>query len=105
MQRASAQIGWLGSCTHRVLPRTRNARFSRMNVLEVNGGCTPARWNCAIVIAIFVAVLGILTPSGRAAPGVLAAYSFDEGSGTSVRDLSGNSPAGFITGASWTNTG
>src|ERR1700736_2651861 len=34
-------------------------------------------------------------------PGLVAAYSFDEGTGTVVSDLSGNNLAGAIVGATW----
>jgi hypothetical protein len=36
---------------------------------------------------------------------LVAAYSFDEGSGTTVTDLSGNGNTGTINGASWTSQG
>ena len=35
----------------------------------------------------------------------MAAYSFDEGSGTTVADLSGNGNTGTLQGASWTTQG
>ena len=35
-------------------------------------------------------------------PGLVAAYSFDEGTGTTVNDLSGNGNNGTITNATWT---
>ncbi len=35
--------------------------------------------------------------------GLVAAYSFDEGSGTTVSDTSGNGADGTLVGASWTN--
>jgi len=35
-------------------------------------------------------------------PGLVAAYSFDEGSGTTVHDASGNGNNGTISGATWT---
>src|SRR5262249_51273774 len=36
---------------------------------------------------------------------LVAAYSFDEGSGTSVSDASGNGNNGTISGATWTSSG
>ena len=36
---------------------------------------------------------------------LVAAYAFDEGSGTSVADLSGNGNGGALQGASWTTSG
>jgi hypothetical protein len=38
-------------------------------------------------------------------PGLVAAYGFEEGSGTSVADRSGNGNTGTIAGASWTTAG
>ncbi|HEY2461274.1 MAG TPA: LamG-like jellyroll fold domain-containing protein [Candidatus Acidoferrum sp.] len=40
-----------------------------------------------------------------ATTGLVAAYSFNEGSGTSVADASGNSNTGTIVGATWTTQG
>src|SRR4051812_39747199 len=37
--------------------------------------------------------------------GPVAAYSFDEGTGTTVNDASGNGNDGVINGASWTSDG
>jgi glucose/arabinose dehydrogenase len=48
----------------------------------------------------------LLAPPGRSAtPGLVAAFSFDEGTGTSVADASGNGNTGTITNATWTTTG
>jgi hypothetical protein len=44
------------------------------------------------------------TPVGLAQSGLVAAYSFDEGSGSMVTDASGNGNHGTISGAVWTNT-
>ena len=38
-------------------------------------------------------------------PGLVAAYSFNEGSGTSVADAAGNGNTGTISGATWTTAG
>nr|MDP9491685.1 PQQ-dependent sugar dehydrogenase [Actinomycetota bacterium] len=38
-------------------------------------------------------------------PGLVAAYSFDEGQGTAVGDLSGNANHGAVNGATWATTG
>jgi hypothetical protein len=37
--------------------------------------------------------------------GLVAAYSFDEGTGTTVNDLSGNGNAGTVVNATWTTSG
>jgi hypothetical protein len=39
------------------------------------------------------------------AAGLMAAYSFDEGTGTTVADASGNSNSGTLSGAAWTTQG
>lgn len=38
-------------------------------------------------------------------PGLIAAYSFNEGSGTTVTDASGNGNTGTLVGATWTTAG
>ncbi len=45
------------------------------------------------------------TPAGTPVPGLVASYSFAEGSGTVVHDSSGNGNNGVITGATWTTSG
>jgi hypothetical protein len=46
-----------------------------------------------------------VTVSNAQPAGLVAAYGFDEGSGTTVADASGNGNAGTITGATWTTGG
>ena len=54
-----------------------------------------------LALAALLALIG--GASGKAAPtGLVAAYSFDGGTGTSLADLSGNSNGGTISGAAWT---
>ena len=43
--------------------------------------------------------------SSAATTGLVAAYPFNEGSGTTVSDLSGNNNTGAISGATWSTTG
>ena len=45
------------------------------------------------------------TPTPTPPPGLVAAYGFNEGSGTLVTDLSGNGNNGTISGATWTTSG
>src|SRR5690349_4846405 len=55
---------------------------------------------------IFVALALVCSClSATAQTGLVAAYSFGEGSGTTLMDLSGNGNNGTISGATWTNTG
>ena len=47
-----------------------------------------------------------LVPLGTSAtPGLVAAYAFDEGSGTTVADASGNGNNGTVANATWTTGG
>ena len=64
------------------------------------------------VLRTAVCLLVVLCPiafsvSGThaAASGLVAAYGFNEGSGTTLTDLSGNGRTGTITGATWTTAG
>ena len=45
------------------------------------------------------------TPAATAPSGLVAAYGFDEGSGTTVSDASGNGNNGTITNATWSTSG
>ncbi len=47
----------------------------------------------------------ICTNAFAQSPGLVAAYSFDEGSGTSLSDSSGGGNAGAISNATWTSSG
>jgi chitodextrinase len=47
----------------------------------------------------------LLAAAGRADGGLVAAYSFDKGTGTTVADASGNGNNGTINGATWTSAG
>lgn len=46
-----------------------------------------------------------ITVSNAQSTGLVAAYAFDEGSGSTVADASGNNNTGTITGATWTTSG
>jgi hypothetical protein len=56
-----------------------------------------------------VAVAGVVqfasAPPSESATGLVAAYGFDEGSGTTVTDASGNGNNGTITAATWATAG
>jgi hypothetical protein len=47
----------------------------------------------------------IVTVSNAAPSGLIAAYSFNQGSGTTAVDSSGNGITGTLSGATWTNAG
>ena len=44
-------------------------------------------------------------PVQAQSPGLVAAYSFDEGTGTTVGDASGNALTGNVSGTTWTSSG
>src|SRR6266513_2263134 len=57
------------------------------------------------VLAVFAFSLMNPSPAGAQTPGLVAAYAFSEGSGTTVADASGNNNNGTITAATWTTAG
>jgi chitodextrinase len=59
--------------------------------------------NTATSASVTVTVSNVAPPPPPT--GLVAAYSFDAGSGTTVGDLSGNGNTGTITNATWTTTG
>ncbi len=60
----------------------------------------------AALVAAFTTLLAGGGGAAAAAPaGLVAAYSFDAGSGTTVADVSGTGNTGTISGATWTSAG
>jgi hypothetical protein len=59
----------------------------------------------AFGFAIFLLSASSLSLAQSGTPGLVAAYSFDEGTGTVVTDASGNNLTGTIVGATWTTAG
>ncbi len=72
------------------------------NVFSGNGLFTNS---CPINASVREEFLVIATNAPITFPGLVAAYSFDEGAGTTVFDASGNGNNGTIGGASWTSSG
>ena len=60
-----------------------------------------------VLLAVIVFLIGHSSPAlaQSGAPGLVAAFGFDEGTGTTVKDSSGNNLNGTIVGATWTTTG
>jgi outer membrane protein assembly factor BamB len=60
-----------------------------------------------LAVAVMISAGGLASaPAAMAATsGLVAAYGFNEGSGTSVADASGNGNTGTITGATWASAG
>jgi chitodextrinase len=91
----------------RCLPRARRRRIGLgvpALVPAILGSSRPrAALRLVLGTAALALVLGVVTGRADAAPdGLVAAYSFDENSGTSVADSSGNGRTGTIAGATWT---
>jgi hypothetical protein len=62
----------------------------------------------ALLLVALLATFASLAPSRQASAasaGLVAAYGFNEGSGTTVTDASGNGNTGTISGATWVTTG
>src|SRR5262245_24939017 len=64
----------------------------------------------AFVVAVLVASASAVGAGSRgassaAATGLVAAYSFNEGAGTTAFDVSGNGHPGTLVGAAWTPNG
>jgi hypothetical protein len=55
--------------------------------------------------SVFSNIASATTGSSSGPVGLVASYAFDEGSGTTVADLSGNALTGSISGATWSPTG
>jgi hypothetical protein len=72
------------------------------NVFSANGKFTNS---IPINPSVPQGFLIVATTLPAKTPGLVAAYSFDEGSGTTVKDVSGNTNNGTIGGATWTAYG
>ena len=61
----------------------------------------------ALAPGLFISILGWPSRSDAQTPvpGLIAAYSFNEGTGSTVADVSGNHLNGNIVGATWTTGG
>ena len=57
-----------------------------------------------VILTLKVAVITV-TVNNAVPSGLVAAYGFNEGTGTALSDLSGNGNNGSITGATWTASG
>src|ERR1700747_1562550 len=64
-------------------------------------------WKRTVLIHLAVIAFSLCFPfhSSAQSPGLVAAYSFNEGTGTTVSDSSGNNLTGIIVGATWTTGG
>ena len=74
-----------------------------------NGGNYPAAYTGALFFADYSreCIWAMLNPPGGTTlpQGLVAAYAFNEGSGTTTADVTGNGQVGTISGATWTTQG
>src|SRR2546421_5017481 len=57
------------------------------------------------ILVFLAATVHIGSSPASAQTGLVAAWGFNEGSGTTVADASGNNNAGTVSGATWTTAG
>src|SRR5438132_7316942 len=65
----------------------------------------PRRKTVVFLASLTATLLVWISSASAQVPGLVAAYSFNEGSGTTVADSSGNNNTGTISGATWTTGG
>ena len=73
---------------------------------QLNRATTPPFMFAALLIAVIIVGGSGAAPTSTAdnASGLVAAYSFDAGSGSTVADISGQGNTASISGATWTTT-
>ena len=74
-----------------------------MSVVARIGAAPSVALAGAVAATAFVLISGSATPA--ATPGLVAAFSFDEGSGSTVADLSGNGNNGTVANTTWAAAG
>src|SRR5882724_6206253 len=91
-----------GSRRHEAMTVTTKSREATSRA-----GIVGYRTVAAAGFAVVAAVASFVNPSPARAqvPGLVAAYAFNEGSGTTVADVSGNNNNGTISAATWTTAG
>src|SRR4051812_47888074 len=68
--------------------------------------CMTRPIGCVVLQTLIASIALFCAPAtARAQSGLVAAYSFDEGAGTTVSDASGNGGTGTIANATWTTAG
>src|SRR5437660_2297637 len=65
----------------------------------------PRRGTVTFLACLTATILLWISSASAQAPGLVAAYSFNQGSGTTVADSSGNNNTGTLSGATWTTAG
>ena len=80
-----------------------------MSKLTAGYGSVASSWRAwvrgVVMMAAAVVALTFAPASGPATAGLVAAFSFDEGSGTTVADQSGNGNNGTVANTTWASSG
>src|SRR5215467_13941040 len=77
-------------------------------MIRIDEFVLPKRYIPALALILAAAVIAFIERPSRVAAqtaGLIAAYGFNEGSGTTLTDLSGHNLNGTIVGATWTTGG
>ena len=77
-------------------------RPARFKLRKPSGGVLRLALALGVAMAL-VAVSGATGSAAGSASGLVAAYAFDDGSGSVLSDASGNGHDGTISGATWTS--
>src|SRR2546430_5078893 len=73
---------------------------------KIGSGVRRPSWRHHITtLVLLAATIHVGGSPASAQTGLVAAYSFDEGAGTTVADASGNNHTGTVSGATWTTAG
>src|SRR2546430_1850163 len=73
---------------------------------KIGSGVHRPSWRHHVTTLVLLAVtIHVGGSPASAQTGLVAAYSFDEGTGTTVADASGNNHTGTLSGATWTTAG
>ncbi|MFA5771798.1 MAG: PQQ-binding-like beta-propeller repeat protein [Thermoplasmata archaeon] len=69
----------------------------------MKGSCMHFYLSAVIIVVVAIGILAVVLAAGgaRAETGLVAKWSFDEGTGTTAVDSSGNNNNGTINGATW----
>jgi hypothetical protein len=68
----------------------------------MQGKSSSARRALILICSLLTVLLIGAVPCSAQTPGLVAAYNFNEGTGTTVADVSGNNLTGTVVGATWT---
>jgi hypothetical protein len=83
---------------------SRWASFDRLRRLSALAAHFPRRRGLLVLIS-FAFMLVVMLRCSAQTPGLVAAYGFNEGTGTTVSDASGHGITGTLNGATWSTGG